>query len=69
MILLPNSGTPRCISSLCIRHFLIPTYVNLNPHLRRGDVKAPFTSLFACSEDDDEDNYDDDDEVEEVELP
>ena len=38
---------PEVLSSFCIRHYLIPTYANLNPHLRRGDVTAPFTSLFA----------------------
>ena len=47
MILLRNAGTPRWTSSFCIRHFLIPTYVNLKPHLRHGDVTAPFTLLFA----------------------
>ena len=35
------------LSSFCIRHYLIPMYVNLNPYLRRGDATAPFTSLFA----------------------
>ena len=47
MILLRNSGTLRCISSFCIRHFIIPTYVNMNTHLIRGDITATFTSLFA----------------------
>ena len=41
---------PEVLSSLCIRHYLIPTYVNLNPHMRRSDVTAPFTSIFSLYE-------------------
>ena len=37
----------KVLYSFCICHYLIPTYVNLNPHLIHGDVTAPFTLLFA----------------------
>ena len=40
---------PEVLSSFCILHYLIPTYINLKSYLRRGDVTVPFTSLFAWS--------------------
>ena len=40
---------PGVLSSFCIRHYPIPTYINLNPNLRRGDVTAPFTLIFTWS--------------------